>query len=292
MATLRKILWALYYNSIKPFTGYGIGKLYPIKVLHTFILSRIAARFAVVNRNKMFLDPGDAMRLSITGIYEPFETSILKKQIKKGDIVLDIGANIGYYTLLFSKLVGNRGGVYAFEPDPGSFALLKKNVEINECRNVVLLQKAVASRNGKIKLYLSKDNSMDHRIYDSHDDRKFLEIEAIKLDDYFKNDDIKINFIKMDIQGSEGGGIKGMLNLLKKNTTVKMFTEFWPSGLKRAGTDPKDYLTLLSKQGFKFFDVNDEKMKIKPISVAEVLKTYDVGNEDVFTNLLCIKNRH
>jgi len=289
MAILRKILWVIYDKSIKPFTGYGIGKLYPIKAFHKFIVSRITARFTVVDGNKMFLDPEDAMRLSITGIHEPLETAIVKKQIKKGDVVLDIGANIGYYTLIFSRLVGKMGRVYAFEPDPCSYALLKKNVEINECSNVVLLQKAVSNKSVKIKLYLCEYNSMDHRIYDSHDNRKFVEIDAIKLDDYFKNYHKKINFIKMDIQGSEGVAVQGMSYLLKKNKTVKIITEFWPTALKKAKTQPKDFLNSLSKQGFKFFDVNEQKMKIKPITVAEVLKTYDIENEEVFTNLLCIK---
>lgn len=215
----------------------------------------------------------------------------MKKEIKKGNVVLDIGANIGYYTLIFAKLVGEEGRVYAFEPDPTNFALLKKNVEINGYKNVVLVQKAVSNKSGRIKLYLSKNNMGDHRIYDSGEDgRQHIEIEAIRLDDYFEHFEGRIDFIKMDIQGAEGGAIQGMYNLLNKNNNVKIVTEFWPIGLKRFGTDPEEFLRLLIKLGFKLYEVNEQDKEIKPVNIPRLLEIYTPvkGN---FTNLLCVKEK-
>jgi tRNA G37 N-methylase Trm5 len=126
----------------------------------------------VVQGHKMYLDSKESLDLSIYGVYEEYETDLIKKEIDRGDVVLDLGANIGYYTLLFAKKVGDEGRVYAFEPDPTNFSLLKKNVEINGYRNVVLIQKAVSNKNGKLKLYLNEDNKGDHRFYNSHDGRK------------------------------------------------------------------------------------------------------------------------
>ena len=91
------------------------------------------------------------MRLSTRGYYEPFITAFVKDMIKEGDIVIDIGAHIGYYTLLFSKLVGKTGKVFAFEAHPDNFTLLKQNVETNGYTNVVVENKAVSNYNGKIK---------------------------------------------------------------------------------------------------------------------------------------------
>lgn len=125
---------------------------------------------------------------------------------------------------------------------------------MNGYKNVILVQKAVSNKTGKLKLYLSEDNPGDHRIYNSHDGRKSFEIEAIRLDDYFKDYDGKIDFIKMDIQGAEGWAIQGMLNLLKKNKTVKIVSEFWPIGLKRSGIEPDEYLKLLIELGFKLYE--------------------------------------
>ena len=120
----------------------------------------------------MFLDSVDSLRLSFNGVYEPCETEFVMNEIKKGDVVLDIGANIGYYTLIFARLVGEEGKVFAFEPDPENFALLKKNVEINGYHNVVLVQKAISNKTGKIRLFKFDDFKAGHRIHDSHDSRK------------------------------------------------------------------------------------------------------------------------
>lgn len=285
---MRKILLSIYKRVVKIFSGYGIGEFYPVRVVKEFILSHLKSTFAEVNGHKMFLDSKDSLCLSIYGIWEAFETELVKKEIKKGDIVLDIGANIGYYTLIFAKLVSEEGKVYAFEPDPNNFALLKKNVEINGYKNVVLVQKAVSNKTGNLRLYLSKDNLADHRIYNSHDERRFVEIEAVRLDDFFKNYNGKIDFIKMDIEGSEGGAIQGMFELLEKNN-VKIITEFWPSGLKRFGMDPGEYLKLLIKIGFKLYEVNESEKKIKPVNTSTLLEIFTPEKES-YTNLLCMRD--
>jgi FkbM family methyltransferase len=246
------------------------------------------SKFAEVQGHKMFLDSKDSLNLSINGIFEPFETEIVKKEIKKGDIVLDIGANIGYYTLIFAKLVGEQGKVFAFEPEPDNFALLEKNVEINGYRNVVLVQRAVSNKTGEIRLYLSEDNKGDHRIYDSHDGRKSIEVEAIRLDDYFKNYDGRIDFIKMDIQGAEGGAIQGMPLLLEKAKNLKLTTEFWPIGLIRFGIEPEGYLKLLLKHGFKIYHINEQEKRLEPANIALLLETY-TPEGGFFTNLSCVR---
>lgn len=284
---MRKILRSIYKKVVIIFYGHGVEKFYPVSVVYNFIISHLKSNFAEVDVHKMFLDSEDSLHLSTSGIHEPFETELVEKEIKKGDVVLDIGANIGYYTLIFAKLVGESGKVYAFEPDPDSFALLKKNVEINGYKNVVLIQKAVSNKTGKIRLYLCEDNKGDHRIYNSHDDRKSIEIEAIRLDEYFKNYNGKIDFIKMDIQGAEGGASQGMFNLLKKNN-VKIITEFWPNGLKRFGIDHEEYLKLFIELGFKLYMVNEQKKKIELVNIPKLLETYTPEKEN-FTNLLCVK---
>ncbi len=249
-------------------------------------LDRTIVRVPTTTRvygHKMFLDKKDFLELAKYGFYEKSITELIKKKVKKGDVVLDIGANIGYYTLIFAKLVGKKGKVFAFEPEPTNFSLLKKNVEVNGYKNVVLVQKAVLNKIGKLNLYLNEDNMGDHRTYDSHDDRRFIEIESIRLDDYFKDYNGRINFIKMDIQGAEFGALQGMYDLLKKNS-VEMTTEFWPGGFKRFGASSEEYLNLLTKLGFKIYQMGDKET----INIHEFLKRYSSEIED-FTNLLCIK---
>ena len=284
---MKKILSRGYKGIKTIFGGYGLEKFYPIRIIHNFILRHLKSDFAVVQGHKMFLDSNDSLNLSVYGIHEEFETELVKKEIKPGDVVLDIGANIGYYTLIFAKLVGENGRVFAFEPDPTNFALLKRNVEINGYKNVVLIQKAVSNKSGKLRLYLSENNKGDHRIYNSHDGRKFIDIESVKLDDYF-NHNVKIDFIKMDIQGAEGGAIQGMSKLLEKNVSVKIISEFWPAGLKRFGIEPIAYLKLLLRHGFKLYELNEKKKKLDLVDIAKLLETYTI-EKDNHTNLLCIR---
>jgi FkbM family methyltransferase len=290
---MHKTLLSIYKKSYKLFIGSGIGKFRLIKAADKCLFSLLKQNllyksdYVLVQEHKMFLDEKDSLRLSILGVYEPYETELVKKKIKKGDFVLDIGANIGYYTLIFAKLVGKKGKVFAFEPDPNNFALLTKNVEINGYKNVTLIQKAVSNKTEKAWLYLCKDDKLDHRIYNSHDGREFIEIETIRLDEYFKDNET-IDFIKMDIQGAEGRAVKGMSNFLNKNKNIKILTEFWPIGLERCGTDPKEYLELLLTFGFKLNYINELRNTIKPTNVTELLKKFTTTKKN-HTNLLCIK---
>jgi FkbM family methyltransferase len=285
---MRKILISTYRKGVKLLSGSGIERFYLVRVVHNFIFSHLRSDFAEVQGHKMFLDSIDSLKLSINGIYEPLETELVTKEIKKGDVVLDIGANIGYYTLIFAKLVGEEGKVFAFEPDPTNYALLQKNVDLNGYTNVILVQKAVSNRTGKIKLYLCDDNKADNRIYNSHDGRQSTEIEAIRLDDYFKDYDGGVDFIKMDIQGAEGGAIQGMLDLIEKNRNVKITAEFWPVGLKRFGIEPEECLQLLAEHGFQLYNINERAKKIESVSIAKLLETYS-PNKDEYTNLLCVR---
>lgn|SRR5574341_1414143 len=287
-----QIVLSIYELAVRLLSGTGIGQFYPIKfikrVMKCFISARV--RYRNVLGHKMFLDSKDSLGLAISGIYEAFETELVKKEIKKGYVVLDIGANIGYYTLIFAKLVGENGKVFAFEPDPVNFALLKKNVEINGYRNVILVRKAVSNKSEHIRLYLSEDNKGDARIYDSADDRESIEIDAIRLDDYFKNYNGRIDFIKMDIQGAEGRAVEGSTLILQKNEKLKVVTEFWPIGLKRCGIEPEDYLKLLLRLGFKVYNIDELEKKIEPADIPKLLKIYTCPKEN-YTNLLCIREK-
>ena len=225
--------------------------------------------------------------------FEPLETEIVKKMIKKGDIVLDIGANIGYYTLIFAKIVGKEGKIYAFEPDLDNLAILKKNVKINGYKNIKIINKVVSNKTGRAKLYLNKYNTGDHRIFNSSDNRNSVEIETIRLDDYFKHHlphDEKINFIKMDIQGAEIAAIQGMPLLLKNTSKLQMVLEFFITGLKFYGFDIEKFINLLLKYDFEIYHINEKKNKIEPINISELNKLEEYAFKRFnFTNFYCVK---
>jgi len=209
--------------------------------------------------------------------------------LKPGQTFIDIGANIGYYTLIAARLVGPAGKIYAFEPDPDNFALLKKNVEQNGYRNVVLVNKAVSDKTRSTRLYLSESNRGDHRLYDSRDGRKSIAVHAASLDDFFLNRDKTIHLIKMDIQGAEARALAGMKALVRKNRRLKLITEFSPVALINFGSDPRQYLKSLGKMGFKFREILEKEKSIRSTKPPALLNRHWTGAND-YANLFCVKN--
>ena len=96
------------------------------------------------------------------------------------------------------------------------------------------------------------------------------------------------HFVKIDIQGAEGLALQGMGELLKKNKSIRIISEFWPIGLKRSGIRPKEYLNSLIKNGFKLYRINEEEKKIEPVYIDELLETYAPEKEN-HTYLYCVK---
>ena len=266
----------------------GFGRIGLLSGANRFLISHVIPDFIEIDGHKLFLDKFDSLGLFRHGFHEEFETEIVKKIIKKGDIVLDVGANIGYFTLIFAKLVGKNGKVFAFEPDPTNFGLLTKNVEINGFKNVILIKKALSDKTGKTNLFLSNWNTADHMIVDPKEKRNSVEIEMTAGDDYFRDFSEQINFIKMDIQGAETDALRGMSSLLQKMNDIKIMIEFAPKWLKNFGYDPLELLNYLKEFGFKLFEIDDDMKKIIPISSQVLIKKYSPEREE-HTNLLCSK---
>jgi len=147
------------------------------------------------------------------------EQYLVKYHIKEGMKVVDIGANIGFYTQLFSKLIGPIGEVHSFEPDPYNFRNMSK--ALTNYQNVHLNQLAISNQSGQVYLYLSKYLNVDHKIYDSGEDRNKVLVQCTSLDDYFSNDE-EIDFIKIDIQGYEYLALNGMSRILEENKKIKL----------------------------------------------------------------------
>lgn len=194
------------------------------------------------------------------------EISFLKSQVKKGDVVLDIGSNIGFYTKIMSSLVGEPGKVHCFEPDKINFKHLLTSV--SSLPNVVLNNKAVADTTGKIEIFTSHRLNVDHRTYKPEKYESSYFIDAIALDDYFTKD-TRVDFIKMDIQGAEMSALKGMKKILADNRNVKVLTELWPHGLRSAGSSEMELLNFIADLGFKSFmigvdakELNSENVKL------------------------------
>jgi FkbM family methyltransferase len=281
---LRSIIWRwglqryeLVRKLARPYRNYFYGRFYRDHI--------------DVFGHKVYLDPNDSMYLFINEIYEPYETELISSIIKPGTVVLDIGANIGYHTLLFAKLVGQSGKVFAFEPSPANFRLLEKNVSVNGYSNVILEQKAVSNRNEKKKLYLN-ENAMMHTIYKSHASLDSVEIDTISLDNYFRNYGGKIDFIKMDIEGSEITALEGMQTILQRQNDIKLLVAFNPSAILKYGYKPEQQIDLLVSNGFTVYFANSRTKDLELVNPGDVqylikMTPKDGGKEEL--SLLCKK---
>ncbi|MBI2327840.1 FkbM family methyltransferase [Candidatus Curtissbacteria bacterium] len=256
--------------------------------LHNFLMMILKPKILEFEGHKIFLDKNNSLRLFKTPTDISLQTTIVRKNIKLGQVVIDVGAHIGYYSLIFAKLVGSSGRVFAFEPDKNNFSLLVKNVRINNYKNVICERKAVADFYGRTRLYLSNSSQADHRVYKTWENRKFVFVQVITLDSYFKNYRGRIDFVKIDVQGAEMKVLKGMAVMLKKNKNIKILTEFWPEGIISSGDDPLKFLKLLEDLGFRLWDINERKQRLIRSKINYLMRSYTLENKKD-TNLLCAR---
>jgi FkbM family methyltransferase len=245
---------------------------------------------AMVQGHRMVLDRYDTLDLRRCGVFERVASELLPALVHPGDVVIDVGANIGYYTLLCARLSGAQGRVYAFEPEAQNFGLLQQNIALNGYHNVIADRRALGAQSGTATLWVNRgSNQGDHRVYDPcEENRELTSIEIVSLDEAL-SPDIAVNFVKMDIQGYEALALDGMHTVLSRSPKVRLLTEFWPMGLQRAGTEASRYLDTLTRFGFiRLFEVDEAAGAVVATDARTLLRRYP-ANEDRFTNLLCLR---
>ena len=206
---------------LRKFVGKGFTKIWPFGKFYELILNVIRPEYVYVEGYKLYI-PKKRYFLSdslfLTGKFEPNQTECIKSLLNEGDTVLDIGANIGYYTLIMSKLVGKKGRVYAFEPEPRNLELLRKSLKINHINNVKLFPFALSNKNTKDNFFINKVNAGGHSLIKTSESERFIEVEVKKLDAILiKN---KIKLIKIDTEGSEDNVLLGAKITIKKNKPI------------------------------------------------------------------------
>lgn len=225
------------------------------------------------NRLKLKLDPQDSLEL-LQRPFEPNEVSLVKRLIKPGDTVIDIGANIGYYTVLFSDLAGPNGQVIAFEPDRQNAEILGENIILNRCNNITVHGLAVGRETGSIRLHHCQGNAGMHRTYDSICcGTDFVEIDCVSLDD-FLNHSTQVDFIKMDIEGAEYSALQGMSQILSQDNLF-LLVEFSPFALTESGSKTSGFINLLTSYGFTIYNVGRRLERLDVQDIQSRAKLFD-----------------
>ena len=233
-----------------------------------------------INGQLYLRDSSDLWGFLQNGEYEPEETELIKKLVKPDDICIDGGANIGYFTILMAK---QSKYVMSFEPEPSNRELLQKNLEVNKIINVFNDYFALAEFTGDTYLYLCDKSHGMHRIFRSKHCDKSIMINAVKFDDIWAITHREINFVKLDLEGSELGALKGMITMLGECKPT-ILAEFHPPSIQEYGANPKQIYDLLTelKYDIRLVPKIDESISYEDLYAA-------TNNESGGQNILCEK---
>ncbi len=219
------------------------------------------------------------------GVYENDEIAFFLERFRKGMTFVDLGANIGLYTGL--ALSRGAARVLSFEPHRESREILTETIRLNASsdQSARVFPCAISDRKGSFKLYTNPDNKGDNRLYPNDLCKEAEDVETDTLDAVCEAQGItKIDFLKIDTQGSEAKAIAGASGILSRSDNVVLMTEFWPYGLEKCGSDPRAYLTQIEALGFRMFEL--EKGRHKPFIPEEVIRKTS-GRK--YTNLIGLK---
>lgn len=234
---LRKLTYALMY------------------VVNRFILRR---SFLVASRTrrglKLKFKTEDVVGRHIykNGDYESHISDFVSKKItfEVGDIAIDVGANIGWYSLLFSRIMPKGSVVYAFEPDPLNYDLLVNNISLNKTDNIVPVNCALSDKKEIKKLYrYSSKNLGRHSLLDINS-TDYVEVQTNVMDDFLSEkrvDFSRIKLVKIDIEGYEYFALRGAQKVL--GHVKYLISEFVPGHMKKGGVEPELLIDLLSNAG-------------------------------------------
>lgn len=195
----------------------------------------------------------------IRDTFEVETTKLFREIIEPGSTIIDVGAHVGYYTLLAARLAGNAGLVYAFEPEPQNHELLVQNVDLNGYTNVIPISKVVSNEPGTATLFLTSFDSGRHSTYQSNiRDTESIQVPSTTIDQFFESiESPQIDLIKIDVEGAELDVLLGMEQLLNGPRALKIIMEFNPTLLLTAGVDPLRFIEMPLDWRFEIFAVDE-----------------------------------
>jgi FkbM family methyltransferase len=234
--------------------------------------------------HKMYVDSRTQMgaHFLLDGYWEEWIVRHLKDLVRPGMHAVDVGANMGFYTLLLADLVGPAGRVTAFEANPALFDILARNVELNGFKDRTTLVKKIVHQASGVYSFASFDRYGTGAIC-QHTDRdsealremsikeglSFMHLEGVSLDEYFGSDGPRVDLIKVDTDGAEPFVFRGMKNLLRSGRPLTILCEFSPPAYRAHSVDPSEFFEELRGAGFRISEFTPEG--IKPVESIERL---------------------
>ncbi len=214
---------------------------------------------------KMKLSTNDYIdRWLFTGdAYEPETVALIESYLERGDNFLDIGANIGYFSLIASRKIDKDGIVYAYEPTPLTIKRLETNLALNKITNVKVVEKAVSNKNEIVTFRTPCDvvrNSGRSSMRSIEENFSEFKVETVTIDSML-NQLKKIRLIKMDIEGAEGLALEGMQGLLERDRPI-IIMELSDAYLRQMGYSSELVLIFLRDNNYNVYSTSDLENKI------------------------------
>lgn len=219
--------------------------------------------------------------------FEPYTVRLFKKAIRPGATVLDIGANIGSFSLIAARQAGPQGKVYAFEPGPDNFEILNRNIRLNQYTNIVAIPKAVGDKSQAVTFSLADCPGVHSLFPPPHvTTLSTIVVECITVDAFLNGESVDV--IKMDIEGSEPYALEGMKQTVARSRSLTLFVEMNPASLSQAGVEPEALLAKLEGLGFDVKVIDEDSGSLRTATKAFL---QDARNKPPgwFANLYCVK---
>jgi len=271
----------------------------PLRRLAHKVLLRMLPASVTVDGSTLYLNPTDPVLSSAVafGIYENYERQVFRQFCREGATVVDVGANIGLYTVIAAARVGKAGKVISIEPHPESFHFLRQTVEANGLSQVRGFNVAAGDSAKTVSLFVTDENKADSRIYDQSAQRPNIPTEMVDLDSLLSANGVDhVDLIKLDIQGAEGLALRGLAKTIARNNNLTLFLEFWPWGLEQTGERAATFLHELLLAGFKLSEIDEGQRRLLDVDNVEHLiashHNLQYTGADLrrsHTNLICIK---
>ena len=187
----------------------------------------------------------------LLGTYERGTVRACRRLLRPGMTAMDVGAHAGYYTVLFSRLVGPVGRVFAFEPHPTTFAVLERNVRRRSLANVTLSAAAVSDRDGEGDLWETAV-SVGHTLLAAKPGTgRARRVPTVRLDTAARGHAVeRVDLVKIDVEGAEAEVLAGMAELAARSPALSVILEYKPEILRARGDDLPGLLARLAAQGF------------------------------------------
>lgn len=268
------------YYLFLPLINRDIVKKYNFLFLLRFFFGKIfIPKISKIFGHKMFLHKsGHSFELAFLGCYEELETKFIKKINLKNKIVVDVGACIGYYSLLFSEAVGQNGKVISFEPELKNYNILKRNIILNNINNIEAYNIAVGNKNGSAILRISNSPGQ-HAVFDFvEEDVSKTEVEITRLDDFLKGkvNFLDISFVKVDVEGYEFEVLKGMKNIIKFSSDLIIQLEFAPQHLDEQTFNYQEFINFINENNLRISYWDLQKKLMVDLEKSEWLLSLDV----------------